>query len=137
MSTIKTWAAAAKYAAMEAIDLAAMAVAGDLPREHLWMAVEGAQTYRRAVAQGLVATADEAHRRAGLCAQCPSHTTAPSSALPSVLKGSCGPFLLDRTADPDPAQRTCGCRVTLTVGGLLTPAGKTVAGNERCPQGRW
>lgn len=113
--------------------LAAKALSGELDREHLWTAMDGATKYREAVAAGDVASKSEQRRRLRVgCRGCERITTE-RSAMPGVTKWYCGRAFEDRTAEGG----TCGCLVALRVMGRTLAAGKVVVGSERCPMGRW
>lgn len=113
--------------------LVGLARSGELRPRHLWVAMEGAGKYRDAVARGDIASAAEQDRRVRACAACPVRTSEPEPVTGSD-KHWCGPRLDDSgLADG----KGCGCLVALSVGGQALPAGKTVVGSERCPNGRW
>lgn len=109
------------------------ALKGELQAGDLWTAVKGAEKYRRALATGDIAPPNEAASRADICANCPSRKLHRIDAIDSDT-GYCGEPFRDQTQSRPP---TCGCMVTLTVGGKLTAAGKVTVASESCPQGRW
>jgi hypothetical protein len=114
-------------------ELVAKALAGELSAGTLWTAIRGAERYRAAMAAGDVASETEAQRRAQVCANCPSRTSRQVAALGADAH-YCGPAFEDRTAETPP---TCGCLISVTVGGKAAPAGKAMVNSERCPQGIW
>jgi hypothetical protein len=118
-------------------ELVGLALAGRLRPRHVWTALQGAERYRAAVADGDVREPGAAARCAAACAGCPSrveHTLSVTvNGLP-VVRGSCGPFLEDRLGQTPP---TCGCLCFTLVGDELTPAGLTVVETKGCPQGWW
>ena len=117
--------------------LADMARAGRLERAALWLAVDGAGRYARAVMAGDVATEGTQRHRAAKCGGCPlavyRRLGIGDGRTWAVF---CGPPPGLRTADDGVG--TCGCLVGLTVGGApLEAAGKAVVASEACPGGEW
>jgi len=119
-------------------ELAVMAIKGELSRAHLWTAFRGAGRYARALAEGDVASPTDAANRLSVCLACPHATRGLEK---SIAEGPaqgvyCGQPLLERMEDDNPTP-TCGCPVAITVAGEFIPAGKTLVGSCRCPQGKW
>lgn len=112
--------------------LLGMAKAGTLRPTHLWTAVEGASKYRDAIANGDVADDLVAQVRAEVhCGQCPSARRVDKAGIQRTF---CGEPFENRM---NTALPTCGCLVAVTVNGETHPAGKTVVGSEKCPQGKF
>jgi len=109
--------------------LVSMALAGELSRENLWLAVQGAKKYREAIRDGDVCDDAESASRCGVCENCPS-MTGRAIAIGGVTALYCGEPLVE-------GESTCGCLVALRVDGKVTAAGKTRVGDEACPQKRW
>ena len=101
---------------------------GQLGVRHLWVAMRGADKYRRAVAAGDITDDLTAELRAKVCLACQTTTaTGPDH----ERRHWCGePFA-------EVPGASCGCLVALTVGGEIVPAAKTAVGSERCPQRKW
>lgn len=110
--------------------LISMALAGTLGPREMWLAAKGATRYAAAVAAGRVRTEEAAGVFAGVCSRCPEWTLEPTSKA-GVVAGYCGS--LDGNGKTGPV---CGCLVSLTVSGVVYPAGKAVVEGEVCPQGR-
>lgn len=110
--------------------LISMALAGTLGPREMWLAAKGATKYAAAVAAGRVRSEAEAGAFASVCSRCPEWTLEPTS-KEGVVAGYCGK--LDGLGVAGPV---CGCLVSLTVAGVVYPAGKAVVEGEVCPQGR-
>jgi hypothetical protein len=113
--------------------LISMALAGTLGPREMWLAAKGATKYAAAVAAGRVRPEAEAGAFAGVCSRCPEWTLEPTSKV-GVVAGYCG--RLDGVDGGGVAGPVCGCLVSLTVAGVVYPAGKAVVEGEVCPQGR-
>lgn len=108
-------------------DLVNLALTGKLRPRHLWLAIEGATTFRSAVARGDVATWSEQLVRAGKCSRCVWAHQVPKPKIDAVAY-YCGEPFKGRT-NPD----LCGCLCAMTINGRALPAGKTVVASESCP----
>lgn len=114
-----------------------MALNGEIHGHNLWVAVKGAEKYRRAVVKGDLAAVDEAERRRNICHTCPSRTIRNICVNgQSVTVSYCGPALEERLGD-DFENPTCGCIVGLTIDNVVHTGGKTIVDSEDCPQGKW
>lgn len=113
--------------------LVAMAMAGQLSAEVLWVALKGAGTYFAAVASGDVAEDRVKGARAATCKAC-GECEWERTGKEGVVAGYCGDLADNGKGKEGP---TCGCLVAMTVHGELLGAGKSVVGAERCPQGKW
>ena len=120
-----------RFAAMGAEDLGRMALAGSLPPSVLWFALEGARKYLWAILRGDVAPVHEREWRAAQCSGCEFRVDKQYASVGAV-GGSCGALDAGNAADG-----TCGCRVTVTVGGVTMPAGKAWIASEACGRGVW
>lgn len=109
--------------------LVRMALDGELSPSVAWVAIKGAEKYRRAVASGDIASAIVAKTRANKCVDCPSSTVRDVGARGMIAR-YCGPAFQE-------LDTTCGCLVSLTVGGSEEAAGKTVVESEHCTQRKW
>ena len=116
-------------------DLMSAYLAGEISREDLWTAAEGAGEYREAVASGDLAAADAHLRRSVACAGCPRSSRTggrPDGSGREIEKIWCG----ERFRGPAPL---CGCLVALSVGGEILPGAKTAIASAVCPDDppRW
>jgi len=131
----------AEIAKLTGADLAARVIAGKVSRRMMWSAFKGAAAPLMAVASGDVASDDVAAARCSLCLSCQS------DGAPTTTRGKeqqtehgiaqaiyCGQMPDGNPHGPNP---TCGCLVAITVAGEFIPAGKTLVGSCRCPQGKW
>lgn len=103
---------------------------GQAPPEYAWTAFRGAWKYARMAAFGGEATVEASAARVAVCVACPASDATPTSQSETTAHW-CG---RSETVGPN---ATCGCLVYLTVGGVVTPAGKTCVASERCPRGKW
>jgi len=110
--------------------LISMALSGTLGPREMWLACKGAARYAAAVAAGRVRSEAAAAGFVAVCSRCPEWTLEPTS-MDGVVAGYCG--RLDGRGKTGPV---CGCLVSLTVAGVVYPAGKSVVEGEVCPQGR-
>lgn len=101
--------------------------AGSSDPTALWRAAKGALRYLTGrEAEGYVREI-----RAETCAACPAWTNRPMTGRDDVRLGYCGQPMTETAV-------TCGCLVTITVGGgAAIAAGKTTRAAEACPSGRW
>lgn len=114
-------------------ELIHMALSGKLTPSTMWTAIKGADRYRSAMAAGDIAGDNDAKARAEICSNCPSRVRHDIKAIDGTA-GYCGsPFVVAMVGE----KPTCGCLVTLTVGGEFSPAGKTLVASEECPQKLW
>ena len=92
-----------------------------------WAAIAGASKWVSCTS----ATAQEAAKRASVCAACPSRVIVRVRGT-NLQAAFCGPPM-------DPREDTCGCLVQWRSGGLAVwrPAGKTTCEGEGCPAGHW
>lgn len=116
-----------------------MAKNGTIRGRHLWVAIKGAETYRRAVAAGDLRPVERAKTCARVCAGCNLRTVREVEVNGTlVVAGYCGkPFEVVKANPKKGTFATCGCLVTMTFGGELLPAGKAVVQSERCPNELW
>jgi hypothetical protein len=119
-------------------EIVARAKAGELRGSHVWTAIKGAATYLSAIASGEELIDDRRGRaRARICQGCQYRTGRPVEIRGElVVAHYCGPAFEDRTT-LDNGRGTCGCLVSITVGGQLHAAGKTTLAREKCPRGEW
>lgn len=114
-------------------ELARMAMAGQISRDDLWVAYEGAERWAQAIARGDIADAHVQEARAGICEQCPALVRTETGS--GVTLGWCGGVLAKGVSKtgPDGGGPTCGCQVTING----KPAGKTIVMSAACTRGEW
>lgn len=104
--------------------LIGMAKRGELRREHLWCAMNGAGKYRDALASGDIADDATVAHRASRCDNCPMAQMDPC-VIADTVKVYCGkPFV--------EGELTCGCLVGIRVKGQFVPGAKTLVGSAEC-----
>ena len=118
-----------------------LALAGELTKDIMAVAADGAQEYLKAMASGDVASPELARMRVGSqasgCAHCPSMRITPSDIEVDgghLFKLWCGKFGKPDMGSPRP---TCGCLVGVKINGAAYPGPKVWVGSEKCPQGLW
>lgn len=111
-------AAAVTTGASRFVDLC---IAGKVTRRSVWIGMQGAAKYARAIAAGDEADSDTKEARLAKCAMCTARTA--DAAIPESA-GWCGTPLMAEVRDDGP---TCGC--------LLEA--KASVGSEKCPRGNW
>lgn len=112
-------------------ELSEKAINGELGPAVLWTAMKGGWKYAKAVADGDLASEDEALRRMSICRSCPDrHVRTVTLNQGAVRAWYCGKPLTE-------SKTTCGCLVAITVHGVDSPGGKSVVGSEACPQKKW
>lgn len=117
-------------------ELVALARRGELRGRHVWLAMQGARTYHRAVLRGDVAGAEDQATRARQCVTCTHHRERTVVLDGQVVRaGYCGQPLSDADGQGKRG-RPCGCLVTMTVDGSTVAAGRAIVASRACPLGK-
>lgn len=109
--------------------LVRMALHGELSKDQLWVAMKGAERYRKAMKTGDITMPVQLAHRGTKCAACPL-ATRESSTLFQTEKVYCGQAFVE-------TENTCGCLVGVSVDGEFIPGGKAAVQSERCPSEKW